>query len=153
MQKIIKIGIAFVFTILLVNSAFAEEFDPIADLYDNPNDALLNLNLPEENYTTMPIVEEKTASTNEILSVDPLPMNAIENNSGGAIEINTTPKPIPTNSTVLPIANLPIEVESYSYSGGASANLAPTGPTEAALIALFLTFPTAWFVQRKFFNA
>ncbi len=161
MQKFFKFFLVFILTTLFSGSAYAEEFDPLADLYSN--DVLLDLDLPtdfeEETPQYEPLAPITTPATPAVIPM--VPTNFIVG-SGGAIEERTispasfsAPKP----STFLD-ANLPNEstrtnlsggIASYSYSSHSSASLSPTGPETAFAFALILAFPLAW-TFRKLFN-
>ncbi len=161
MQKFLKTFLAFALVIAFVNSATAEEFDPLADLYSL--DLLTDfeeVNLDVEEFEPLifepPPIESKTPYT---------PAENFEENttsgSGGAIKDHSVEEAppielsIPQTSTppTLSVENesVPTEIPSYSYAESPTMKLTPTGPGATLLITLFFTFSATW-LFRKFRN-
>ena len=162
-MKFLKIFLALVLIAIISNPAFADEFDPVSDLYSE--DALLNLDLPadfEEEFpvemSEAPVFESPFAG--ETIET-PTPPSAndpeeVETGSGGAIEdysseISTIKSPVSLSQPSDPASAIS-KISSFSYTSRSAAILAPTGPEAAFSIALLLTLPAAW-ALRKFSNA
>ncbi|MFH1375642.1 MAG: hypothetical protein ABIH35_03165 [Patescibacteria group bacterium] len=157
MQTLCTYMLAFVFTILSVNAAFAEEFDPVADLQSG--DTFLGVDLPED-FDPEPGVTPEDYPTTTITGnfVPSSAQTSIIASSGGILEADFTstetetlgyqPNVPPFNGrplaasflTVEPIANydsIPSEVPAFSYTAYLTKpQLVPTGPEAAVALAV-----------------
>ncbi|MFH1545801.1 MAG: hypothetical protein ABIE14_00290 [Patescibacteria group bacterium] len=180
-MELFKIFLALALLAIFSNPTFAEEFDPVGDLYSE--DALLNLNLPadfdEENAaaeeSATPVFEFPPDETETSATAPANDIAEIEIGSGGAIgdyppEESSPVKSLAPQTSVPPIffedeenmsapqfapeqQDILSEISSFFYDSPATTDLSSTGPEATFLIALLLTLPAAWIFKRKFLNA
>ncbi|MBU1089628.1 hypothetical protein KKF38_02445 [Patescibacteria group bacterium] len=180
-MELFKIFLALALLAIFSNPTFAEEFDPVGDLYSE--DALLNLDLPadfeEENSvaeeSATPVFEFPPDETETSATAPANNIAEIEIGSGGAIEDYSSEEESPPVKSLAPQTSVPpiffedeenmsaprfapeqqdvlSEVSSFFYDSTATIDLSSTGPEAAFSITLLLTLPAAWIFKRKFLN-
>lgn len=172
MQTLCTYILVFALTVLSMNVALAEEFDPVADLQSG--DTFLGVDLPEDfdpepdavsaDYPVTTVPEDSAPSSTPQFT-------EAGTGSGGILETASTPtetaalgyrpnvppfngQPLMTSlATVAPVVSYesaPSEVPAFSYKAYlTNPELAPTGPEAAVTLALLTALGVTLFYFRK----